>query len=91
MKNQNTATYCKNVLKRNLYRKSRFTRLKQYRDAYIVKLGDCNTIFLLRNYGGKRIMWSPESNNDESFSKFYSDKFENIKDFLNAVIRDIDL
>lgn len=91
MNNPITATYCKNLLKKNLYRKSRFTRATQFKDAYFVTLSDCPTLFMLRNYGGKCVVWSAEKNNEESFGKFYSDRYENIKDFINAVISDIDL
>lgn len=85
------ATFCKNELKKNLYRKSKFSRTKKFRDAYFVTLVGCTTKFMLRNYGGKCVVWSPESNNKESFSKFYSNKYETITDFLNAIISDIDL
>ena len=86
-----TATYCKQQLKENLYRKSRFSKAKKFKDAYNVTLDDCDTQFVLRNYGGKCVVWSPERNNNESFRKFYSNRYETIKDFLNAVISDIDL
>lgn len=85
------ATFCKNELKKNLYRKAKFTRARSFRDAYYVLIEDYSTRFLLRNYGDKCVVWQPKYDNDSSFRTFYSNRYENITDFLNAIISDIDL